>query len=383
MQIGGHLLCAEAINPQRVGEITPFGRRFSALWWIMGDFRYAAIAAMLRTMSAMGVDRLLAPAFRGRGLILTMHHVWRGRDLPFQPNRILEIAPEFLESVIRLIRAEGYDIAPLDEVPARLRSAGPPFVVLAFDDGYRDNMTEALPVLRRASAPFTVYVTTGFADCTTPLWWRDLEDVVRGADRLDVPFPDGVQSFATATGNEKRAAFETIYWRLRRGPEEILNGVIGDMARRAGVDRLGRVERLCLRWEELAAMAADPLCTIGAHTLTHPMLAKHPEEKVRAEIFGSRRIIAEKLGCDVRHLSYPVGDPASAGQREFAIARAAGFETAVTTRPGVLHAAHADHLLALPRISLNGLFQRPNEVRALLSGLPTAMQNRFRQLNVA
>ena len=107
----------------------------------MGDFRYAAIAAMLRAMSATGVDRLLAPAFRGRGLILTMHHVWRGRDLPFQPNRILEIAPEFLDAVIRMIRAEGYDIAPIGEVPQRLRSPGPPFAVLTFDDGYRDNLT--------------------------------------------------------------------------------------------------------------------------------------------------------------------------------------------------------------------------------------------------
>lgn len=349
----------------------------------MGDFRYAAIAAMLRTMSAMGVDRLLAPAFRGRGLILTMHHVWRGRDLPFQPNRILEIAPEFLASILTLIRAEGYDIAKLEEVPARLRNAGPPFVVLTFDDGYRDNLTEALPVLRAASAPFTLYVTPGFADRTAPLWWRDLEDVVRLQDRLDVPFPGGAESFASATGPEKRAAFEAIYWRLRRGPEETLDAVIGAMARQAGIDRLARLDQLCMRWDELAAIAAEPLCTIGAHTLTHPMLAKHGDERVREEIFGSRRVIAERLGCEVRHFSYPVGDPASAGQREFSIARAAGFETAVTTRPGVLHAAHADHLLALPRISLNGLFQRPNEVRALLSGLPTAMQNRFRRLNVA
>lgn len=349
----------------------------------MGDFRYAAIAAMLRTMSALGVDRMLAPAFRGRGLILTMHHVWRGRDLPFQPNRILEIAPEFLDRIIRLIRAEGYDIAPLDEVPARLRSAGPPFVVLTFDDGYRDNLTEALPVLRANSAPFTLYVTTGFADIAAPLWWRDLEDLVRNAERLDVPFPEGTQSFSCANGSEKRAAFEAIYWRLRRGPEQTLDAVIGEMSRRAGIDRLERVHQLCMRWDELATMAADPLCTIGAHTLTHPMLAKHDDDRVREEIFGSRRIIAEKLGCQLRHFSYPVGDPASAGQREFAIARAAGFETAVTTRPGVLYPAHADHLLALPRISLNGLFQRPNEVRALLSGLPTAMQNRFRRLNVA
>lgn len=348
----------------------------------MGDFRYAAISAMLRAMSVTRLDRLAAPLFCGRGVILTMHHVWRGRELPFQPNRILEIAPEFLDAVIHMIRGEGYDIAPIAEVPERLRRAGPRFVVLTFDDGYRDNLRQALPVLQANSAPFTMYVTTGFAEATAPLWWRDLEEIVGKSDSLIVPFPEGAETFATATGPAKRAAFDAIYWRLREGPEEVLWQVIAEMSAAAGIDRLGRVEYLCMRWDELRTIAADPLCTIGAHTLTHPMLARHDEALVRHEIVESRRIIEQQLGRDVRHFSYPVGDAASAGPREFALARAAGFETAVTTRPGVLHPEHANHLHALPRISLNGLFQTAGEVRTLLSGLPTAMQNRLRKVNV-
>ena len=137
-----------------------------------------------------------------------------------------------------------------------------------------------------------------------------------------------------------------------------------------------------MRWDELRMMAAEPLCTVGAHTMTHPMLAKHADDIARHEVTASKRRLEEEFGRDVRHFSYPVGDPASAGLREFAIARAAGFETAVTTRPGVLFPEHAAHLMALPRMSLNGLFQTVGEVRTLLSGLPTAMQNRFRRLNV-
>ena len=64
----------------------------------------------------------------------------------------------------------------------------------------------------------------------------------------------------------------------------------------------------------------------------------------------------------IRHFAYPVGDPGSAGPREFALALEAGFDSAVTTRPGHLFPEHLGHLHALPRVSLNGLFQQKRYV---------------------
>jgi peptidoglycan/xylan/chitin deacetylase (PgdA/CDA1 family) len=82
-----------------------------------------------------------------------------------------------------------------------------------------------------------------------------------------------------------------------------------------------------------------------------------------------------------QHLAYPVGDKTSAGPREFAIAAELGFKTAVTTRPGVLFEQHRQHLMALPRLSLNGEFQRMRYVRVLMSGAATALWNGFRPIN--
>ena len=66
----------------------------------------------------------------------------------------------------------------------------------------------------------------------------------------------------------------------------------------------------------------------------------------------------------------PTVNPTSAGPREFALAGALGFDAAVTTTPGVLRAEHAGAMTALPRISVNGLFQRPEYLRGLISGVP-------------
>jgi peptidoglycan/xylan/chitin deacetylase (PgdA/CDA1 family) len=112
------------------------------------------------------------------------------------------------------------------------------------------------------------------------------------------------------------------------------------------------------------------------------MLARHDEAFARAEITDSQTRLEAQLGLPIRHFAYPVGDPTSAGPREFTLAKVAGFASAVTTRPGHLFTEHAEHLHALPRVSLNGLHQTEEAVRALLSGLPFWLWNRGKRLNV-
>jgi peptidoglycan/xylan/chitin deacetylase (PgdA/CDA1 family) len=85
----------------------------------------------------------------------------------------------------------------------------------------------------------------------------------------------------------------------------------------------------------------------------------------------------------VVHLAYPYGDKAAAGRREFALARVAGFKTAVTTRPGMIFPENAEHLAALPRVSLNGNYQQARMLPVLTSGAATAIWNGFRRVNAA
>jgi peptidoglycan/xylan/chitin deacetylase (PgdA/CDA1 family) len=346
--------------------------------------RHRLLQAGFELVSATRADRWLAPAARGLGVILTFHHVSPEPPAPFAPNRILTITPDFLDLTLTSLRARGYSLVPLDAVPDRLAHPDPdaPFAVLTFDDGYRDNVEHAVPVLRRHGAPWTLFVTTDFADQRGRLWWIELERAIARLDRVRIGGPDPLD-LPARDADEKNAAFDAVYRALRGGPEARLLAIIADLCRQAGFADGGVAGELCLDWDALRALGRDPAVTIGAHTRTHPMLAKHPAAVARREVAEARDRIVAELGRPVRHLSFPVGDPTSAAAREFAMARELGFATAVTTRPGHLFAAHCAHLQALPRVSINGAYQSRAALAGLLSGVPFLAWNRGRRLNVA
>jgi peptidoglycan/xylan/chitin deacetylase (PgdA/CDA1 family) len=349
------------------------------------DAKRAVFRTGLTALRLTGAARLMAARTRGLGAVLMLHHVRPRVPDAFQPNRLLEVTPEFLDAALGRIAALGYAIVPLGEVPARLAAADPsrPFVAITLDDGYRDNREHALPVFRKHGAPFTVFVASGFADGTAPLWWIDLEDAIRRLDAIAVPLAGGgILSLPADMAARKRAAFARAYAALRAGPEDHMRAAIAALAAKAGVDPLARTRALCMDWDALARLAADPLCSIGVHTVTHPMLAKHDVTVARREMSLARLAIESRLSLRARDIAYPVGDPSSAGPREFALASELGFRIGVTTRPGVLFPEHAHHLLALPRLSVNGLYQSLGDLEVLLSGAAFHLFNRGRRLNV-
>lgn len=351
----------------------------------MDASRHRMIEAGFRAIAASRADLWLRPLARGRGVILTFHHVHPDPPGAYAPNGLLTITPAFLDAVILRLKAEGFDIVALDDLPGRLTQAGRPFAVLTFDDGYRDNLDHAAPVLTRHAVPWTLFVTSDFADGRGRLWWIELERAIARLDRvrLDADSPEGAGlDLPAADAAQKNAAFAAVYRRLRAGPEERLLGAIAGLCAEAGFEAGGVAGELCLPWPDLRRLAADPAITIGAHTVSHPMLAKHGPERAAFEIAQGRDRIAAHLGVPVRHLSYPVGDRSSAAGREFDLARDLGFATAVTTRPGHLFAEHEHHLHALPRVSVNGLHQNDAALRALLSGVPFLAWNRGRRVDV-
>lgn len=317
-----------------------------------------------------GLGALLAPLARGKGVIFTLHNVRPEPPEAFEPNRILKIMPEFLETAIETVRRAGYDMVSLDEAARRMKSEEPehPFACFTLDDGYKDNHDYAYPVFKKHGIPFAIYVPTAYADGEGDLWWFVLEKAIRKAEHVRVAL-DGVdREFDVSTAEAKNRAFDKIYWTLRRRPESELRATVRKIAGDAGYDAASLCRELIMDWDELRALAADPLVTIGAHTRRHFAVAKLSEDEARAEIAESVARIERELARPVRHFSFPYGDAGSAGERDFAIARSLGLETAVTTHKDVLRTKYA--MTGLPRVSLNGDFQEARYLSVMLTGVP-------------
>jgi peptidoglycan/xylan/chitin deacetylase (PgdA/CDA1 family) len=340
----------------------------------------------LEALYFSGAHKLLRHLVGGVGAILMLHHVRPARRARFQPNSRLEVTPDYLERVLDRLRASDIDLVSLDEMHRRLteRDFGRRFACVTFDDGYRDNKEWAYPILKIARVPFAIYVATSFPDRLGKLWWLALEAVIARNDRVALVMDGEERYIDCADVAAKCQAFDRLYWWLRGLPSEnAVLDTVWDLAARYGIDAAAFCAELCMDWNELGELAEDPLVTIGAHTVNHVMLAKASDGQARSELKMSRAVIEAALGTAPAHFAYPYGDRATVGPREFRIAAELGFKTAVTTRPGVLFAEHAQYLTALPRISLNGGYQDARFIPVLMSGAATALWNGFRRVDAA
>jgi peptidoglycan/xylan/chitin deacetylase (PgdA/CDA1 family) len=352
----------------------------------MKQFRNNVIRAGLEALYVTRAHYLLQPMFAGVGGIFMLHHVRPPREAGFQPNHHLEITPEFLHATLTHLRVCGIDIVSIDEMHRRLteRDFARRFACFTFDDGYRDNRDFALPVMREFDAPFTVYVASDFAQGTGRLWWVALEMVIARAGRIEVEIGGTALRLDASTDDARQTAFERLHDRMRALPnEQAIRNEMSALCARYEVDENAISRELCMSWDELKLFADDPLVTIGAHTITHCNLATQGEDAALHEMASSRARIEAALQRPVEHFAYPYGDRMAAGPREFALARAAGFRTAVTTRPGMIFPGCAGHLTALPRVSLNGNYQDQRILPVLTSGAATAMWNGFRRIDAA
>jgi len=338
--------------------------------------RQKAVTRAFGVLKGTGLGRMLAPLTQGCGAVFMMHHVRPSGSDAFQPNRHLEISPDFLRAAVERIRANGYEIISMDEAVDLLKSGygHRRYAVLTFDDGYRDNLEIAYPILKELDAPFTVFVTTGLMDRTSELWWVALERIIAANDEVVFSQAGASGGLSCRTAAEKTACFDKImdHLTLEVGERE-QRLIIRALANRYGVDMAALADELVMTWDELRSLAADELVTIGAHTHDHFAMARLGPQEARSDVLTGVKRIEQELGRRPKHFAYPYGKVYAVGQRDAEIARDVGFSSSVTTLPGVLQSVNARDPMMLPRVSLNGRFQDPAVVDQYLTGAPFAL----------
>ena len=274
--------------------------------------------------------RRLAPAgARGRLTVLIFHRVLE------RPDPLLPDVPDAatFERRMRWV-ADWFNVVPLSEAIERLERGGLPerAASITFDDGYADNFRVACPVLRRLKLPATFFVATGFLGGGR--MWNDtvIETVRRSpGPRLDLQrFALGVHEIGGIV--ERRAAIDAILAALKyRAPEERARIVAELATPQLPTD-------LMMTPEELRRLHRAGM-SIGAHTVSHPILQRLPLEQARREIAEGRAALESLIGEPVALFAYPNGRPGTDyGPEHVELVRSLGFSGAVSTAWGAWRA---------------------------------------------
>lgn len=288
------------------------------------------------------------------------HRVGINDDQVF--TRDLMVRPAFLEASLKYFISRDIDVVSLDECYRRLTSGKrvKRFVTFTLDDGYEDNLTQALPVFEKYGAPFSVFLTTGFPDHQIVLWWYHLENLIMNHDSIE--FEDGNRgfSFRTSTKSEKKDAFWEIRRYIMQSKQEELLPRLQKIFKKDLQGLLDLTKKMALSWDQITELSNHPLATIGSHTVKHMALSELPEKEVLTEIKEAIGIIREKTGKPVAHLAYPYGISSTVGPREFRIAGQCDVKLAFTTESSNILKRHIKHLHALPRIEMTESWDHPS-----------------------
>ncbi|MEA2562770.1 MAG: hypothetical protein QOH06_4274 [Acidobacteriota bacterium] len=247
-----------------------------------------------------------------RAAVLVYHRISETQDDPYGQA----VRPETFARHLEMLARE-HPIVPLRNLVERRYKDGA--VAITFDDGYADNLSEALPIA--VKVPVTVFVTVEPVLDGGKFWWDEIAGIEPGLRKK-------------------------LHTRLKGLPSRERRGRLATLAWKEDSDR-GRP----LTVDELRDLASRPGVEIGAHTLSHPSLALLPAVEQKRELEVAKARLEELLGRPVTLLAYPFGKPGDVSEETEGLARRAGYRAAFTTVPRRL--VPSSPLFALPRLTVH------------------------------
>lgn len=304
----------------------------------LGSGKKDALAWLFAVTGASKVGAHLAGRFRALS-VLAYHRVFdldHDEDFPYDPELVSASVAEFgwqMETVRRHFQPLhlGEALRLLEES----RPLPPRAVVVTFDDGHRDNYTNAFPVLRRLGVPATVFLSTGYMDREGTFWFDEVAFRLHRTPRHELEVPTLGLRLALGSPAQRRRATEDVLTRLKEVPNTERLAALSELARESRVDGLEADARSRpLTWQQVREMR-DGGVEFGSHTVSHPILSRLRDEELRVELWSSKEELERQLGRRVECLAYPVGGEAAYDQRVVEVARECGYRLALTYVPGV------------------------------------------------
>lgn len=262
-----------------------------------------AMAANALRWSGGGALLRSAPVWQGI-LVLNYHRIGEAEASPYDRD-VFSARQEALSDQVAFLKRTFDVISPAD-IPAARRKGRGRYVMLTFDDGYRDNYELAFPVLRAHGVPATFFICTGYIDRPHIGWWDEIAWMIRRTERRSIPAGAWFDADIPLTDENRAEVIRTALRRYKDLPGEETGAYLDFLRAVTDVPPPGDGSDLWMTWGMIREMHHAGM-TIGAHTVRHQLLGRLPAADQETEIAESRDRILAEVGVAPRSFAYPVG----------------------------------------------------------------------------
>ncbi len=286
--------------------------------------------------------------------ILNYHRVAQPGD--GLDDGVVDATPEVFDGQMALVR-RFFTPVRIDDLLAYVHGEPMPPnpVLVTFDDGYRDNLAVAEPILRRHGIRATFFVATNFVRERRLFWWDALAYLAGASTReeLILNFP---QPSRLPLGKQRAQSIRKLLRIVKDTYDLDLDAFIGEVARAASVEWTPEIER---GLADKSLMTRDEVLQlgrtmdIGSHTRSHRVLDTLRPDRLQDELLGSRLELEDWIGQPVRAVSYPVGKTIRDKPLILDAVREAGYEIGFAAGGGSNHLDRRSHRFDLSRISID------------------------------
>lgn len=282
-------------------------------------------------IARLGLQRLLQCALLRDKLTILMYHSVVRDSLDLHHSCF--ISQSSFRNQLGYLRKH-FQVLPLSDAVERMRSGAidRPTAAITFDDGFQNNYDFAFPILREASLPATIFVTTGLVDSSDTLWFCRLHRALSATTQPSLSYDGSTFDLSGPAGKSRAAA--AIEETLKKFPHPQLLEELRRIILRLGQDPDLPIEtdspfRMLSR-AAIAEMAASGLVEFGAHSHNHAILSLLSPQEQRNEVEQSMMAVRELTGRPCELFAYPNGRKQDYDAETIGMLAACGVRAAVT-----------------------------------------------------
>lgn len=297
---------------------------------------------LAHTLDATGCGRVLRAMGTWNGvLILNYHRIGNAISSPFDHNLWSASVDDFEHQIAFL--ASNFDVIGLSDLDHALHQPHGRFVMITFDDGYRDNYSTAFPILKSHGVPATFFIATGFIDRPHVPVWDELAWMSRTTKVPLLPANDWLTSMVEFSSNDRERAFRQLLTVYRTAGSELISDYLDFLAETLRTGRCpdSMADREWMTWDMLREMQSAGM-TFGGHTVSHPILANSTADQQDWEVGECQRRLMQELAVPIKSFSYPNGQRNDFNEFTRAALRRHGYRWAFSFFGGYCPLGHAD-----------------------------------------